>query len=967
MKASSVSIPIAERHEQELDLRNSEEPCHVPVENAPFGMCVTGMDMRLQQANEAFGLMLGYSAEELLGASWSTLVHPDDLGPLQERMKRLIVEPAEQVEAQIRLIHRNGAEVLVQVVASLLRSGNGTPLLFVAHMKDVTKHRQTTAELRDSEERFKAIADNCPSMMWESDSEGNIRFLNRAFRRFCGISLDKVESRAWLSAIHLSDAPAYITAFQRAIREQASFSAEARFRRTDGEWRLLGSRAEPRFSSSGEFLGHIGLSADITERIQDEKSRQFELMLNRAIHDETLEGILVVNNAGRVVSYNKRFLEIFRLPDSASPSQLPGDGTGPSDQPLLQAVLNQIESQEADAERIRELESHPEEEERSEVRLKDGRTLERHSTGLRDEHGDYLGRVWFTRDITAHKQAQASLKNAKDLAEEANSRLRDEQTIIENERNMLHALIDNIPDYIYVKDCESRFVLANSSVARLMGAEKPETLLGKTDFDFYPPEIARGFYEDEQEMMRSGEPIFNQEERNVDSTGREFHILSTKVPLRDGEGRIIGVAGIGRDITIRKRMENALHEAERNYRGIFDNAIVGIFQSTPSGRFLTVNSSMASTCGYDSPDEMIASITDIARQFYVDPNRRKEFISLMDQLSGVLSFECEAFRKDGRKIWLSMSVRTIFQDGEVVRYEGMCEDITERKQLRGQLLQAQKLESVGHLAAGIAHEINTPTQYIGDNVRFMKDAFQDMKHLLAHYERMLMLAKSGALTPESIWEIEEAVNHADAGYLLAEIPKAVDQTLEGVARVSTIVGAMKEFSHPGTKEKIPVDLNHSIASTITVARNEWKYVADLETEFDPALPPILCLPGELNQVILNLIVNAAHAIADVVHHGGPEKGMIRVQTLNLPEWAEIRVQDTGSGIPEEIRTKIFDPFFTTKEIGKGSGQGLAIAHSVIVDKHAGTIHFETKTGSGTTFIIRLPYDGKSFAPKAVAA
>jgi PAS domain S-box-containing protein len=537
----------------------------------------------------------------------------------------------------------------------------------------------------------------------------------------------------------------------------------------------------------------------------------------------------------------------------------------------------------------------------------------------------------------------------------------------EGERKMLHALIDNIPDCMYVKDFEGRFVVANPHLADLMGAKTPEDLLGKTDFDFYPKELADVFYQDEQDVMRSGQPLFNREEKSIHGEGNEVYILTTKVPIRDSEGHVIGIAGVGRDISARKKMENELHEAERNYRGIFDNAIVGIFQSTPAGRFLSVNSSMASTHGYDSPEEMIASITDISRQYYVDPNRRKEFMLLMDQLSGVLSFECEAFRKDGSKIWLSLSVRTIVEDGKVVRYEGMCEDITERFRLREQLLQAQKLESVGHLAAGIAHEINTPTQYIGDNVRFMKDAFQDMKQLLAHYERLLLLAKSGDLTPEAIREIEEAVKRADAGYLLAEIPKAVDQTLEGVTRVSTIVSAMREFSHPGTKEKIPIDLNRAIESTITVARNEWKYVADLETALDPALPPILCLPGELNQVILNLIVNAAHAIADVVHKGGPEKGTIRVQTLNLPEWAEIRVQDTGSGIPEEIRTRVFDPFFTSKEIGKGTGQGLAIARSVIVDKHAGTIHFETETGSGTTFIIRLPYDGKAFGSKAVAA
>jgi signal transduction histidine kinase len=162
-------------------------------------------------------------------------------------------------------------------------------------------------------------------------------------------------------------------------------------------------------------------------------------------------------------------------------------------------------------------------------------------------------------------------------------------------------------------------------------------------------------------------------------------------------------------------------------------------------------------------------------------------------------------------------------------------------------------------------------------------------------------------------------------------------------------------------------LNHAIDSTITVARNEWKYVADLETEFDPALSPINCLPGEFNQVILNLIVNAAHAIASAAREGGPEKGRITVQTRSFPDSAEIRIQDTGSGIPEEIRGRLFDPFFTTKEIGKGTGQGLAIARSVIVDKHGGTIHFETEMGKGTTFIVRLPRDGKTLAPKAVAA
>jgi PAS domain S-box-containing protein len=290
-------------------------------------------------------------------------------------------------------------------------------------------------------------------------------------------------------------------------------------------------------------------------------------------------------------------------------------------------------------------------------------------------------------------------------------------------------------------------------------------------------------------------------------------------------------------------------------------------------------------------------------------------------------------------------------------------DITERMRLEEHHRQAQKLESIGQLAAGIAHEINTPMQYIGDNVQFLKAAFQDLRPVLENYDRLLVAAKGNVLCDETVQAVSAAVADADLGYLLEEIPKAIEQTLEGVTRVSTLVDAMKDFSHPDAKEKIELDLNRAIESTLTMARNEWKYVADMETDYDASLPMVPCLPGEFSQAILILIVNAAHAIADVIGKGGPQKGKIKVQTRNCPEWDEVRIQDTGSGIPANIRARIFDPFFTTKEIGKGTGQGLAIARSVIVDKHGGTLHFETEEGRGTTFIIRLPRNGKALTPQ----
>ena len=528
------------------------------------------------------------------------------------------------------------------------------------------------------------------------------------------------------------------------------------------------------------------------------------------------------------------------------------------------------------------------------------------------------------------------------------------------ELRMLRALIDNLPDFLYAKDANSRFVIANMAVATNAGTQTPGDLVGKTDFDLFPKELAQNYYEDEQKIIRSGQPLLNREEQCVDPHGNVHYLLSTKVPFRDENGRINGIVGVGRDITKRRKVEEDLREAEQRFRSIFEETIVGVFQGTPSGRYLSVNPAMARIFGYESPEEMVRTVTDVS-QTYVEPKKYMELILLLDRMGAVRNFECQVYRKDRSQIWLSLNAHAVRKDGVLVRYDGMIEDTTERKALHQQLLQAQKLESIGQLAAGIAHEINTPTQYIGDNVRFLKDAFTDLTSLIAEYGKVLAAVKENAALAETLKESLNAIDRVDKDFLLNEIPNAIDQGLEGVTRVATLVSAMKEFSHPGTKEKSPVNLNKAIESTITVARNEWKYVADMETDFDQTLPAIPCLPGEVNQVILNLIVNAAHAIGDVVAKGGTKKGKIRIQTRNCEDWVEIRIQDSGTGIPKHVQARVFDPFFTTKEVGKGTGQGLAIARSVVVDKHDGSIHFETEEGKGTTFIICLPFDGKAVA------
>jgi signal transduction histidine kinase len=300
----------------------------------------------------------------------------------------------------------------------------------------------------------------------------------------------------------------------------------------------------------------------------------------------------------------------------------------------------------------------------------------------------------------------------------------------------------------------------------------------------------------------------------------------------------------------------------------------------------------------------------------------------------------------------NLEERVVARTAEILASKCKLEEEMQRRQaMEVELLRGQKLEAVGRLAAGIAHEINTPIQYIGDNCRFLQDAIDQLLKDYLGYIRTLTL---GSLSREEINYIVAQADKIDLTYLQAEMPRAVAQSIEGVARVTEIVRALKEFAHPESKEKTASDLNKIIENAVLIARNEWKHEADMFLQFDRELPLVSCLAGDLGQVFLNLIVNAAHAIAEKRGDGISPKGTITIATHQLGDEVEVSVSDTGAGIPEAVQAHIFTPFFTTKGVGKGTGQGLAIAHNVVVEKHKGAIFFKSRIGTGTVFTVRLP-------------
>ena len=417
---------------------------------------------------------------------------------------------------------------------------------------------------------------------------------------------------------------------------------------------------------------------------------------------------------------------------------------------------------------------------------------------------------------------------------------------LDEERNMLRIVIDNLPDYIYVKDAEFRYVVSNGAHMRFLGVTAPDEVIGKTVFELFPQELASKYHADDQEAIGSGQPLLNREERSVHQTERRVAWnLTTKVPLRDSSGKIVGLVGIARDITEKKQAEEALKKSH-------------------------------------------------------------------DELEQALS---------------------------------------ELKRTQAQMIQSEKMASIGQLAAGVAHEINNPTGFVSSNLKTLSDYQNDMLSLIREYRKLTADLKATVASQENMASIsgnldriEGLEKEMDIDFILDDTPNLIKESQEGAERIRKIVIDLKDFAHPGEQKLQYADINKALNSTLNIVWNEIKYKATVTKDYGE-VPEVQCYPQQINQVFMNLLLNAAQAIE--------KQGEIRIVTKAVDGYVEIKISDTGVGITKENLSKIFDPFFTTKAVGKGTGLGLNIAYNII-KKHKGTIDVESEVGVGTTFTIRIP-------------
>lgn len=541
--------------------------------------------------------------------------------------------------------------------------------------------------------------------------------------------------------------------------------------------------------------------------------------------------------------------------------------------------------------------------------------------------------------LNLHFQIQGQTERLKQLGHEKSAT-----------EQLMQDIMDNSPAVIYVKSIDGRFTFVNQEYLNLFHLQR-EDIIDKTLRDVFPKKIADQMRSSDLEVQESKKPLKYEEIAPHDDGPHNY--ISIKFPLFDEAGILYAVGGVSTDITERFHIEESLGISQQRLLLHREQSPVGVIEWDTNFEFLDWNPAAQRIFGFKREEVLGHHITERILPESAREAVDKVWSDLLAKRGGTYSLN-ENITKDERTILCEWhNTPLVDHDGNVIGVTSLVEDVTDRQKNEDSLRQTQKLESLGQLSAGIAHEINTPLQFVSDNISYLSNAITSIDPVLQEVHNLLEKVKSSETLPQAsdFERLEKLYETADIDFLLKEFSLAVAQSKGGMERIKRIVLAMKEFSHPG-KERVAVDINEVISNTLIVASSELKDIAELVTDFDKDLPKVFCIPSAISQVILNIVVNAAHAIAGAGENWGMDK--ITLSTAVDDDQVIIKIADSGPGMPEDVRNKIFDPFFTTKRVGKGTGQGLSIAHKIICEQHNGNLSVDSKLGEGSCFTISLP-------------
>jgi PAS domain S-box-containing protein len=910
-----VSRDITERKRAEQALRESEARYRRLFEQNLAGVFRGTVDGHVLDCNDAYARMLGYnSPQEILH-----LEKLDYFYDAQEGMAAVarLRREGSHTNFELRLKRRDGSPISVLANVTLTEMGESRLLLVEGTLIDITIRKRA----EEARAFLASLVESSQDAIIGTTLEGLAISWNHGAEELYGYRVEEMIGKS-VSVLIPPDRPDELPQLLEKVRRGDSLSRyESVWARKDGSRVAVSLTISPVYDTTGKITGIATIARDIGER----KRAEQQTRLQTAALESAANGIVIADREGRVLWANPAFACLTGYPAEEVLGQtLRVLKSGKHDATFYQKLWKTILSGGVWQGEIVN-------------RRKDGTlyTDETTITPVRDALGAISHFIAVKQDVTERKRAERAL---------------------EERTTYLNTLIDISPLGIVVLDTEERVQMSNPAFEKLFLYSRREMQGVNLDELIIPRELvseAEGFT---QRCLRGVSVHATSRRRRKDGTLVDLEIYAVPLVM---EGKPRGILALYQDITERKHAEEALRASEERYRELFENASDLVYTTDLEGGLTSLNRVAEQTLAYSREEAAQMNFRQL-----VDPRHWQRVEQTRERLlagDSAVTLELEITAKDGRRVMLEVNPRLIYKDGKPVGMQGIGRDITGRDEREMELRHAQKLESVGRLASGIAHEINTPIQFVGDNTRFVQDSFGGLQTLLSKYQELRAAAASGTVSPDLLAAVRRVEEESDCAYLLEEIPKALTQTLDGVTRVATLVRAMKDFAHPESKEKAAADLNKALLSTLAVARNELKCVADVETDLGD-LPPVVCNIGDLNQVFLNLLVNAAHAIGDVVKGTG-KKGKIRVRTVAEGKTVLVTIADTGCGIPEGIRTKVFDPFFTTKEVGRGTGQGLAIARSVVVERHKGTLTFESEVGKGTSFYVRLPVESEEYSEK----
>ncbi|WP_320008996.1 PAS domain S-box protein [Maridesulfovibrio sp.] len=880
------------------------------------------LDGTITDWNTGAERIFGYTPKEIIGKSVQILVPPDIYAD-KTKIMNLIAQGEHIKQLETIRLSKDGRRIDVSTSISPIRNHQGTIIGASAITRDITRRKKTEQEMKSQAFLLEEIGQLAKVGGWEFDPQTGRGSWTDETARIYDIDPDiTATAELGLSFFYGEHRENIEAALEKAVENGTPYDLELEMTTAKGHKKWIRAICKPRVED-GKVISIRGAFQDITDiksaelRVRNSEKKLYDIL--EAISD----ALVVVNEDGNIVMVNSATIKMF----------------GYSREELLGENINFFVPEPYKKEHTIKCKSY--------FKSPDFHApLWNKNISIQTRSGIGVP-VDIALSLTSIDGSPHAIASIRDI-----SRRKKAEENLKASETKFRVITENLKELIYRADYKTlKINYVNKAVKDIYGYTPAEWLAKPNVWE-------ENLHPDDKELVLK---YINKAVREFNDVKLEYRILDRNGNIhwvhdsmtweKDESGNPVAILGAMADITEKKLVLIYLEEKEKFLRDILHGikAAILIIDFT-KGIVVDANDEFLRITGKNKEQVIGQSCAKVLQCNNHCPQCSAGGGIVCDL---VFKERSRIKKSDGSQIPLEQSFIPVTIHGEK-RIVAVLFDVTEQVAIERQLAYAQKLESIGQLAAGLAHEINTPVQYIAGNIDYLKESFTKMMRLIYFCDESFKQYNND--TGNSILKAwDKAKSENDLDFLNEDIPEAFKETLFGVDQVSSIVKAMRNFSHPGSETKQSIELEETIKNIITVSRNEWKYSSDIITDFDPDLPTISCMPGSFNQAVLNILVNAAHANAEAAGTG-PKKN-ITIKTRKKGNVAEISISDSGKGIPLEIQHRIFDPFFTTKEVGKGTGQGLGIVHSVM-QKHEGSVSFNSVSGEGTTFFLRFPIDSE---------